>query len=182
MGHPWLVSQKHQNITRLTKMHPQASYPTPSTGHDDNEPDPTKAKLERLSAVVVHAINSRDFTFQSKEAKELILHIAPDFKAQLDTTGDPRTVDWDEQVSRWRQRAEEFPNVQFHILHVDISVDSTDSHASVYMDMEVTGIGDVKLQAMNEVKWKKVGGPASPWVLYFVIGMRGSQANSGGFD
>ncbi|KAK4626676.1 hypothetical protein CLAFUW4_05145 [Fulvia fulva] len=49
--------------------------------------------------------------------------------------------------------------------------------ATVYMNMEVTGLSDVVLHAMNELGWRKIAGQ---WLCYYTVGMRGSPGNTGG--
>jgi hypothetical protein len=85
-------------------------------------------------------------------------------------------LSWLEQVSAWRERAQEHPHVHFDVIQMSSAVDDSGGSAQVYMDMEVSGIGDVKLHAMNELRWQHVHGR---WMWHYVIGMRGTPGNSG---
>ena len=135
------------------------------------------AELERLSAVIPLVVNRRDFDFESNEAKELHSHVSPEFAAQIDTLPQQgRTVSWADQVSAWRKRAEDNPDAHFALTSISSVVNEKKGVAQVYMDMEVSGIGDVKLHAMNELRWKRVDGI---WLWYYVVGMRGTPGNSG---
>lgn len=138
---------------------------------------PTKDELERLSAIVPEIVNTRDFDFTGSEAQELLSHVAPDFTSQIDTLPDTdKLLSWHGQVAAWRQRATDHPDVQFAVTSVSSTVDEKIGFAQVFVEMEVSGIGDVKLHAMNELKWQRVDGQ---WLWYYVIGMRGTPGNSG---
>lgn len=142
--------------------------------------DATAKELERLSINFVHALNAHDYDFdKSEEARELRLHIAPDWRALFDTNGQDfgRTVTFEEQVARWKERVLEYPHVRFAPVAVSSDVDKAKGWASVFCEMEVSGIGNVALQAMNELKWRRDVDGA--WWCYFVIGLRGSRMNSG---
>ncbi|KAK3068898.1 hypothetical protein LTR53_013176 [Teratosphaeriaceae sp. CCFEE 6253] len=131
------------------------AYPTPP----DHTPSTasTTTELERLSGAFVHVLNERDFDFASTAAQELRSHLSSNFRAHLDTFAqDSRPVTLDEQVAKWRQRAQENPDVNFAILHTMCSVDEAKGRASVYVEMEVSGISNVKLQAVNELNWERV--------------------------
>ncbi|KAK5682713.1 hypothetical protein LTS10_005843 [Elasticomyces elasticus] len=147
------------------------AYPTPP---DDCTPDTTTAsELERLSSAFLHVLNERDFDFRSPISQELRSHLSDNFRAHLDTfaqNSEPVTLE--EQVAKWRQRAQEQPDVNFRVLSLMSSVDESTGRASVYMDMEVSGLSGVKLQAMNELNWERVDGI---WLCYYIIGMRGSS-------
>lgn len=135
------------------------------------------AELERLSIVIPSVINSRDFDFKSPAAQELLTHVSSDFLSQIDTLPQQgRTVSWAEQVAAWRSRAQEYPDVSFAVRSVSSTVDDTKGSAQVYVEMEVSGIGDVKLHAMNELRWKRIDGK---WMWCYVVGMRGTPGNSG---
>lgn len=84
----------------------------------------------------------------------------------------------DEQISRWRARVKDHPDVEFNVQFLSSHVDDESGQASVWCEMEVTGIGNVSLAAMNELKWRYED---NMWLCYFVLGMRGSSVNSG-FD
>ena len=136
----------------------------------------TISELERLSSAFVNAINERDFNFEREEARDLVHHLAPDWRAQLDTYAQQvQPLTFPEQIVLWRQRAQENPDVHFQILHILSDVNEHKGIASVYVEMEVSGISNVKLQAMNELKWRRRD---NTWLCYYVIGMRGSSASS----
>ena len=152
-------------------------YPTPADGSTSNEF--TAAYLERLSSSFVQVLNDHAFDFQSQSAQEVKAHLASNFRAHLDTVAqDSRPVSLDEQVIKWRQRAQDNPDVVFQIVHSMATVGETTTRATVYLEMEVSGISNVKLQAMNEFNWERVEGV---WLCYYVVGMRGSSVNNG-FD
>ena len=172
-------SQIHSNDTEclLKVMYSwNAVFTPPDTPSQPKEPS-IAAELERLSAVIPRVINTRDFDFKSPEAEELLSHVSSDFVAQIDTRPQQdKALSWHEQVSAWRERAEEHPQVHFALTQISSVVDENRGFAQVYMDMEVSGIGDVKLNAMNELRWRQVHGK---WVWYHVIGMRGTPGNTG---
>lgn len=157
-------------------------YPTPdSTPSDDpgsRKAEETAKELEALSTAFVHALNARDFDFnKSGSAREVSRHIAPTWKAQLDTRPQQeRPLSWDEQRQAWRERALDHPDVYFDVVQVTSDVNEENGHAKVYLDMEVSGIGHVLLHAMNEVRWRRTRGT---WLCYYVIGMRGTPGNAG---
>ncbi|KAK5723691.1 hypothetical protein LTR15_005390 [Elasticomyces elasticus] len=147
------------------------AYPTPPD--DCTEDRSTVSELERLSSAFLHVLNERDFDFQTPTSQELKSHLSTNFRAHLDTfaqNSEPVTLE--AQVAKWRQRAQEQPNVHFHLLSLMSTVDESTGRASVYVDMEVSGLSGVKLQAMNELNWERVDGV---WLCYYIIGMRGSS-------
>ncbi len=110
----------------------EAAYPTPSSDH--TPPESIAATLERLSTAVVTALNARDFDFTSETAQELVRHLAPDFKAELDSLPNqnrPRT--FEEQKIAWKKRIEQYPDVHFEIVGMDSQVDEKKGRGSVYM-------------------------------------------------
>ena len=148
----------------------------PETPSGQNKPT-TAAQLERLSAIVPEIVNTRDFDFARPEAQELLSHVSPDFASQIDTLPDQaKLLSWKAQVAAWRPRAQEHPDVRFEATAVSSVVDERLGFAQVFVEMEVSGIGDVKLHAMNELKWQRVDGK---WLWFYVIGMRGTLQNSG---
>ena len=147
--------------------------PPPTPGYQ--KPSATAAELERLSSAIPAAINDRDFSFTSPLARDLLHHLSPDFRSDLDTQASH--LNWSEQVLAWQERAEEFPDVRFETEEVTSNVDEESGMGSVFMQMTVTGIGDVQLQAVNELRFERhVDGR---WMLYHTVGMRGSPGNSG---
>ncbi|TKA70704.1 hypothetical protein B0A55_07356 [Friedmanniomyces simplex] len=155
------------------------AYPTPPDEYTSDNNKSTTSELERLSSAFVHILNDHDFDFRTPAAQELQAHLSSNFRAHLDTYAqDSEPVTLAEQIAKWRQRAQENPEVKFRILHTMATVDEGKGRASVYVEMEVSGISDVKLQAMNELNWECVGGV---WLCYYIIGMRGSSVNNG-FD
>lgn len=152
-------------------------YPTPETPTTQTET--TASRLERLSSIVVSTINDRDFDFTSKDAQSFLAHVSPQWRGEIDTFAQKREIkSFDEQRAMWKKRAEENPDVHFEIVHLSSYVNEGAGMANVYMDMEVTGVANVTLHAMNELKWKR--GNDGVWLCYFTIGMRGSPGNSGG--
>ncbi|KAK1058804.1 hypothetical protein LTR74_013119 [Friedmanniomyces endolithicus] len=148
-------------------------YSTPADGSTPK--DLTAAYLERLSSSFVDVLNDHDFDFQSQSAQEVKTHLASNFRAHLDTVAqDSRPVSLDEQIIKWRQRAQDNPDVVFRIIHSMATVDETTTRATVYLEMEVSGISN----AMNEFNWERIEGV---WLCYYVVGMRGSSVNNG-FD
>lgn len=158
-------------------MQSQPSYPTPES--DTSPKETTSAQIERLSTTWVNTLNNRDFSFTSPEAQDLIAHLAPDFRARIDTDpSNPFHLSLDEQIVKWRERAEQHPDVYFKIVLISSDVDEAKGVASVYLNMEVSGIGEVMLSAMNELRWRRED---ERWLCYYVIGMRGSMGNTGGY-
>ncbi|EME45945.1 hypothetical protein DOTSEDRAFT_22069 [Dothistroma septosporum NZE10] len=154
------------------------TLPTPSSDKDCGEP--IAARLERVSSAVVTAINARDFGFTSESAQELLAHIDPQWKAQIDTYAhQQQLLSWPQQVEMWRKRSVDFPDVHFHITGMETNfVNKGQGAATVYMNRKVTGVSDVVLHAaMNELRWRKTN---NQWLCYYTIGLRGSPGNSGG--
>jgi len=166
------------NLSSTLFMDPIYTAPTPpDTPSAHDQPKGTAAQLERLSSLIIHAHNERDFDFRSNEAQELVTHISPLWKGEIDTNGPPqRPISWAEQVAAWKKRAEECPDVHFAIQTLSSEVNERSGVAKVYMEMVVTGIGDLKLHAMNELRWRRVEGL---WLLHYTLGMRGSPGNTG---
>lgn len=153
------------------------SLPTPTDELTNVIPKSPTAELERLSIAFVNIVNERDFDFASKSAQELVTRLTPEWKASMDTSvSGLAPVTFAEQIARWRERASENPDVHFQIMDVFSVVDEVKGVASVYLEMEVDGVSNVKLQAMNELKWRLV---EDVWMCYYVIGMRGSKMNNG---
>ena len=153
-----------------------AALTPPNTPAHLKEPF-TTTKLERLSVVIPGVINTRDFNFKRPEAQELLSHVSSDFLSQIDTLSQQEeALSWTDQMAAWRRRAEEHPDVHFAVASVSSTVDESKGYAQVYVEMEVSGIGDVKLHAMNELRWRRVHGK---WLWYYVIGLRGTPGNSG---
>ncbi|KAK5165128.1 uncharacterized protein LTR77_009225 [Saxophila tyrrhenica] len=145
-----------------------SSVPTPpETPTVPPQKKDTAAELERLSCLIIHAHNERDFEFQGADTQELQAHISPQWKGEIDTGGPrDRPITWEEQTSAWKQRAEEHPDVRFDIRHVSSQVNERSGVAKVYMEMEVSGIGGVTLHAMNELRWRKV---ERLWLLHYTL-------------
>jgi hypothetical protein len=179
MGTMYLVSRMRPALAHhgeTVKMNNEAYLPSPAPTEPSAAPKPLVAELEHLSTAFVHVLNERDFDFTSEVARELKSRLAHDFKAQLDTfAADSRPITFDEQVARWRQRAQENPGVKFIVLDVQTRVDNKKGRVNIFVEMEVDGISNVKLQALNVIKWKVVD---AAWMCYKVIGMRGSSISS----
>lgn len=166
---------------------------TPAASQKANEADTppatssTAAILERLSSAIPTAINERDLDFTTPDAQELLSHISPRFQATMDTQPGPKPLTWIEQMAAWKERAAEYPDVKFEVVNVASHVDEKKGKARVYVDMEVFGLGEgVKLNAMNELKWRRerddgVVDREGRWMLWSVLGMRGSPMDNGGF-
>ncbi|KAK3676067.1 hypothetical protein LTR78_004259 [Recurvomyces mirabilis] len=150
--------------------------PSPaSTESAEAEIDVAK-DLERLAVNFVDVLNARDFDFTSDKAKELRTRMTADWKAQMDTyAADPSPVKFDEQVRRWKLRAQDHTGVHFQVVEVMSKVEEKKERARVFLEMQVSGITEGKLMAMNELRWRKVEGA---WLCYFVIGMRGGGVNN----
>lgn len=141
------------------------------------KPRDSATELQRLSRAIIDAHNARDFNFESTDTRELLSRISPHWKGDVDTKGPPtKSMTWDEQISAWKQRAEIHPQVHFEIKHLSSDVNERGGVAKVFMEMEVTGIGEVTLHAMNELRWRKMEGR---WMLNYTLGMRGSPGNIG---
>jgi hypothetical protein len=154
----------------------ESYLPSPAPTEPVPAPKPSTPELERLSAAFVQVLNERDFDFTSVVAQELKSRLSPDFRAQLDTfAADSRPVTFDEQVEKWRQRASDNPGVKFHVLDVQTRIDNKKGRVNVFVEMQVEGISNVMLQALNVIKWKVVN---DVWMCYKVIGMRGSSIAS----
>lgn len=123
---------------------------------------------------VVKILNEKDFDFTSAEAQEVERHMSPEWRSQMDTQ--PGLVTWEEQKSLWKERADIYPDIVWTVRDVQTDVNQRTGTANVHLEMEVSGIGDVKLQAINENKWVRVNGQ---WLCHRTIGMRGSPGNSG---
>ena len=155
--------------------HPFTPPETPGTSV--SQPKSFGPELERLSTIMPNILNTRDFDLETQEAQELQHYLAPDLKFLMDTQdqkGEPWS--WKRQLAAWKERAEELPNVQFALMDISSDVDESNGEAKVFMEMEVSGIGEVKLHAMNEVLWRRSNGR---WQCYYVLGMRGTPGNSG---
>jgi hypothetical protein len=148
------------------------AIPTPPETPDANQQQTTAQKssaplLERLSRALVNALNEHDFDFnQSPEAQEVLACISPHFKADMDTQ--PQSLTWDEQIASWKERAGVHPDVRFEVKQVSSDVNERSGVAKVYMDMEVRGLGNVTLHAMNELRWRKMHGK---WLYAMFINM-----------
>lgn len=154
-------------------MSDQQDYPTPSSDTDET----TSTKLERLSRCVPESINARDFAFASKDGQELLAHTAPDFMCHLDSQSQPITLQ--EQVKAWSDRAETHPDFRFELQDVTSDVNERSGRASVFMSLIWTGISDVNLHAICEMKWRRKG---NWWELYWVYGMRSMPEPGNDFD
>ena len=153
------------------------STPPETPGLSAQKTDSTDPELERLSTIMLDILNTRDFDLETEESRELQQHIAPDLKFLMDTqeqNGEPWS--WKRQLVAWKQRAEELPDVHFALISISSAVDESNGEARVFMEMEATGIGEVKLHAMNEVWWRRYN---KRWKCYYVLGMRGTPGNSG---
>lgn len=146
----------------MNHYHPQ-DYPTPASDSDES----TASKLERLSRCVADSINARDFAFTSKDGQELLAHTAADFMCHLDSQAQPITLQ--EQVAAWQKRTEQFPDFRFELQEISSDVNERSGQASVFMSLIWTGLSDVNLHAITELKWRKMG---NWWELYWVYGMR----------
>jgi hypothetical protein len=135
----------------------------------------SSALLERLSVAMVDVIvNQRDFDCETAEAQEVVAHLSPNWKSDMDTQA--KGLDWTSQLASWKERAKEMPDVKFEVRQVSSEVNERSGIAKVYMDMEVTGLGSVTLHAMNELRWRRVKGE---WLCTYVLGFRGSPGNAG---
>ena len=132
-----------------------------------------ESRLKRLSSYFPLLINTKDFSLQSPEVRELASHISADWTATMDTQ--PDRTPWKEQLVRWEARSNEMPNVRFDVKNMEIDLNNKRGVATVWVEMEVTGMGDVVLGAMNEVMWRRVD---DRWECTFTRGMRGSAMRS----
>ncbi|PIA92665.1 hypothetical protein CB0940_05085 [Cercospora beticola] len=138
---------------------------------NDNVPgEPTASRLNRLSCAFPTIINTKDFSLQGPDVQELASCITPDWTGSMDTQ--PQGVTWSEQVKLWKARAAGMPNVRFEITHSNVDLDEVNGVATVWMEMEVMGMGDVVLGAVNEVNWRRV--KDDKWECFRTKGMRGS--------
>lgn len=64
------------------------------------------------------------------------------------------------------------PNVRFEITHSNVDLDEVNGVATVWMEMQVLGMGDVVLGAVNEVNWRRIDN--DKWECFHTKGMRGS--------
>lgn len=138
----------------------------------------TRKELERLSINFLNALNAHDYDFnQSPGAEEAGASVSSDWRAMFDTVNNAQPVSFDEQVQAWKQRAIANPDVRFELRDISSTADLGKGRASVFCEMEVSGLGGVMLVAMNEMKWRRDSD--GKWECYFVLGFRGSSMNSG---
>jgi hypothetical protein len=153
------------------------SLPTPPNVDPPNakaSAPTTASELERLSLAVVTVLNEKDFDFTSAAGQEVELHMSPEWRGQMDTI--PGLVTWEEQKSFWKERAETMPDIVWMVRDVLVDVDSRKGTANVHLEMEVVGMGGVKLLAINENRWIRTRGK---WLCHRTVGMRGTPGNSG---
>ncbi|USW58828.1 hypothetical protein Slin15195_G121470 [Septoria linicola] len=137
--------------------------------------EPIEDRLKRLSSYFPTLINTHDFALQREDVQELVACISLDWTASMDTQ--PQQVPWSEQLMLWKARSGELPNVRFEIKHVEVDLNNKKGSATVWVEMDVTGMGDVVFGAMNEVKWRRV---KDQWECFHTRGMRGSPSSSTG--
>ena len=135
--------------------------PMPSLQDDSTE-------LKRLTQTLVRVLNSRDFSYNIGDGKELLAHIAPDFEARFDTQ--PHTIDFDGQTEIWRQDARDHPYLQFSVLEVTARIYRRSNTGSVYLKLALTGMSDVQYQGACELDFRHSG---ERWLLYRHVTMRG---------
>ncbi|GIZ44437.1 hypothetical protein CKM354_000763500 [Cercospora kikuchii] len=144
---------------------------SPESKQNNNVPgESTASRLNRLSCAFPTIINTKDFSLQRPDVRELASCISSDWTGSMDTQ--PQGVTWSEQLKLWKARAAQMPNVRFEITHSNVDLDEVHGAATVWMEMEVLGMGDVVLGAVNEVNWRRV--EDDRWECFHTEGMRGS--------
>ena len=132
--------------------------PAPYTPPVSEKPQPetTAQLIERLSSNFVTTINDRDFDFSSEDAQELMSHISPDWRAQLQSFTDGNAShSLEEQIVIWRRRVKEHPDTEYGIDSVFSDVNEHAGTAIVYVNMYVAGIAEARLYNMNQCTWKR---------------------------
>lgn len=130
----------------------------------------TASRLNRLSCAFPTIINTKDFDLRRPDVRELASCISSDWSGSMDTQ--PQGVTWSQQLKLWKARAAEMPNVRFEITHSNVDLDEVNGVATVWMEMQVLGMGDVVLGAVNEVNWRRIDN--DKWECFHTKGMRGS--------
>lgn len=161
---------------------PFALQTPPDTPYDsgsepESKKESTAARIVRLASLIDICCNAHDFDFAGPEGQELIGHIAPEFTAAIDCIRHPDKVfSWEGVVDAWRRGAEEDPNVKFAWTSVSSTIDEGRGFAQVFIEKEITGIGNLRFHVMEEQQWRR---EYDKWLLVSIMGMRGTPANSG---
>jgi hypothetical protein len=158
------------------------SYPiTPPFTPAESQKQSTAAELVRLAGIIDVMINDNDFTFTRADALELLGHIAPDFRAVIDCVRYPdQTQTWQELVEAWQKGSEEDPGVRFAWTSVSSTIDEVGGQAQLFIEKQITAVGGMKFHVMEEQQWQRDSN-SGKWLLWRILGMRGTPANSG-FD
>ncbi|CAK1366388.1 uncharacterized protein RHO25_011140 [Cercospora beticola] len=147
--------------------------PTPAAKQTEEE---IAAELERLSRIGIETLNRRDWGYTSSEAQEFLSHIDPEhWQSKFDNQ--PGLLTWHEQNIVWRQLVEELhPDCHFAITHMSSAVHEKESMAIVWVQTKVTGIENVNIQGLSELRWRLENGK---WWFFYHVGIRGFLGQSG---
>ena len=129
--------------------------------------------INRFVRIIVTLINNRDFEYQSKEAAELVEHVAPDWEGRFDNY--PHAISFAEQTSIWIEYAKTYPNLYFDILDIALQVRDHHRTASVILQLGIHGMNDVSKLGVCELKWKCSEGK---WLWHRHIAMKGPLVDS----
>lgn len=163
----------------MADLQPPSILTPPYTPSESGNKPTTAAELVRLAGVIDILVNDADFTFTRPDAQELLSHIASDFGATIDCVRHPDEIlSWDELVEAWRKGSEDDPGVRFAWTSVSSTIDEGNGTAQLFIEKEITAVGGLKFHVMEEQRWRREN---EIWLLYHILGMRGTPANSG-FD
>lgn len=143
-----------------------------------NNMDPSSAicaELESITCQAVDFVNSRDPNkYESEAGQALRRRIADDFSATFDNY--PSLLSWDELNAVWKQRALEDPTCRYQIRQMSSQVHERVQKATVFMEIEITGVDGVNMLGLDELKWRCRNGE---WLIFHFTHMRGVSVQGG---
>ncbi|USW51548.1 hypothetical protein Slin15195_G048670 [Septoria linicola] len=136
------------------------------------------AEVERLSTIGINTINARDWNYSSTEAQDFVSHINPNqWQSKFDN--EPGLLSWHEQNLVWRKLVEEtYTDCHFDIVEISSSVLEQGTVAIVWIQTRITGIENVNMQGLSELRWRWHDGK---WWFFHHVGIRGHLGQSGVF-
>ncbi|KXT05608.1 hypothetical protein AC578_5612 [Pseudocercospora eumusae] len=132
-------------------------------------------ELERRFQLLTEMLNEHDWECQKPKGQEVESYISTTFKAVFDNV--PGQLSWRGLTDACRRWQEQAPDIQYNIHSAQTHVDMEAGEAVVYLEVTISGVGNVTLGGLSEAQWKRKCDGKWMWVHY--MGIRGMGHNGG---
>lgn len=132
-------------------------------------------ELERRFQLATEVFNKHDWHYETPEGQELKSYVSTTFKAAFDNV--PGQLSWQGLTDALRQWQEQAPDIKYNIHSGQTHVDLEAGEAVLYLEITISGVGNVTLGGLSEAQWKRRSDGKWMWVHY--MGIRGIGHNGG---